>query len=876
MRVIHYLPGRLRVEISALRHDTALARCLQRELRQVTGIGAVQVNQVSARILIEYFPSQVNCHTVQKYIEQCLVSVKLEFKQQVEIAVASEQMLAIDESGSMPSTQPTEIVATLQTDTLDGLTASEARQRFEQYGANLLPSTAQPTIVHIFIRTLTESYMSKVLLGLGAFALIMGKQTNAMMSIGVLIANTTMAVVQEHRTQNSLDMLKELVHTKTSVVRDGQSMELEASKLVPGDIITLEAGDKVPADACLLTATQLVVEEASLTGESIPVTKDAAGKQKARSIYMGTGILSGRAKAVVVSTGQNTEIGRISRTMIMSPSRTPFYQRLDEVFVSLVNGALVISGVAVMAGLWHRQSVGNIIESATGLAVSFIPDGLAPIITLATALGAMRLLKQQVALRQMPAVDTLGCTTVICCDKTGTLTCNKMQVQEVYCPGMHWQVNAGKFVARETVNPSEISTEIPSEIPSESLRELFLIAATCNNARLTEDGVGGLSGTGDSTEVALLLGARWAGLGERRDNEVLTRLMEIPFSSDNMYMAVIVRDSQGRVWSLVKGAPDIILARCTSLKRGHNIIPMHSDYRAECLAEIRAMSGRALRVLALAFKPWQQGEGEATELCFGGLVGIIDPPRPEAAGFVASCHRAGVRVVMLTGDHRDTALALGSIIGITASEAQVVTGKELASMDPEELARVVQKARIYARTSPDQKQYIVRALKEQGEVVTMVGDGVNDVPAIKEAHLGVAMATGGTAVARESAAIALTDDNIGGLVEAIKEGRNVYANIRRTLRYMITTNFGDGIVILLAAIMGRPIPLTPLQLLWLNATSDPYVSWSLANFPPSSTAMAEPPRKADVGIFALGLGRKILSRSVCLGISAFMTYSHSI
>lgn len=878
MRIIHYLPGRVRLELPQLLNNPALTEMLPRWLGMDPGISEVTANPLSGRILIRYIPEKLGLKTIIEMLRRLQV-IAAETAVTVEPAISGMQPgntagIITASNTSDGKTDYTffdkqDLIIQLHTDDANGLQFQDVNARLKRYGANVLPSPPQPSVLDIFIRTLTESYMSKVLLGLGGFSLIMGKSANAFMSIGVLVANTTMAVVQERRTQNSLRMLSDMVPPKAMVLRDGKRHQAEAGTIVPGDIILLDAGEKVPADARLLSASQLVVEEASLTGESIPVFKEAGSRHRANTVYMGTTILSGRASAVVTATGATTEIGRISRTIVTPSGKTPFHQRLDEVFAILVNGGLAISGMAVLAGLTHRKKVGDIIENATGLAVSFIPDGLAPIITLATALGAMRLLKKKVALRQLSAVDTLGCTTVICCDKTGTLTCNKMEVQEVYCPDMHWRVKGKEFVPPEATGSDQESWN--------SLQQVFRIASLCNNAVLKDQDDGGYSAEGESTECALLLGTLQAGLSPEEEARRFKRIEETPFSSETMYMAVVVEENRRNLWSMVKGAPDIIVERCTSIQRKDVVLPFTSADREEVMVRVSQMSGRALRVLAMAYKPWEKGDSADNELVFAGLIGVMDTPRPEAKQFIQDCRRAGVKVVMITGDHKDTALAVAKHIGVVNSEqAGVLTGKELAGMSERSMSEAVKNIRVFARTSPDQKQTLVRALRGNGEIVTMVGDGVNDVPAIKEAHLGVAIAASGTAIARETSAVALTNDNVAGLLEAIKEGRNVYANIRRTMRYMITTNFGDGIVILLASLLGKPMPLTPLQLLWMNFTSDPYVSWSLANFPPEAKIMDEPPRKSGTSIFGQGLGRKILSRSLCLGLSAFMVYNGSI
>ena len=748
-----------------------------------------------------------------------------------------------------------------------GLTRVEAQAGLQRYGHNVMPNRPQPTPIDIF-RQQFQNPMSKVLLSIAGISMLLGKQSNAMMSGGVLVVNTLMAVVQERRTLHSLQMLDGLIPLKARVIRDGQLEEIPARLVVPGDVIVVEAGDKVPADARLFEAHQLVVEEASLTGESEPVVKEAGGGKPENYLYMGTGVLTGRAQAAVQRTGDNTEIGRIAGSINGTVKlHIPLHNRLDELAVGLVKAGLAVSGVSVLAGLWHQEDLSSIIANATNLAVSLIPDGLAPMITLTTALGALRLMKRQVVVRQLPAVDTTGCTSVICLDKTGTLTQNRMEMVEIFCGGEDWQIDEGGKGKM-----------------AEALARFWRVACLCNNAVLQPGSShnGGYRADGDSTECALLVAAARSGFPVQQALAEFKRLEEIPFSSETMCMTVRGRDRQGKDWLYVKGAPDVVVNQCTAFERGGGIVPLTVQLKQDVLAQVREMSSRALRVLALAHeetgsdKPGKPPGARVPGLVLDGLAGIIDPPRPEAADFVKLCRQAGVKVILITGDHQETALAVARQTHIVEAGAAAITGAELDKMTGEELAGAVRQVQVYARTSPGHKLELIKALQKQGEIVTMVGDGVNDVPAMKKAHLGVAMGAGGTAVAREVAAVTLADDNIQGLGWAVAEGRTVYANIRQTMRYLMTTNMGDSLLILVAALMGCPLPVTSSQLLWANLTGDPLVSWRLANDQPRPDVMAVGPRRRDAGIFSGGLGRHIAGRSALLGLSALMVYGSAL
>lgn len=760
---------------------------------------------------------------------------------------------------------PEAISVTFRVNGQRGLTTSEAEKRLLHYGYNILPRYPRPSVTEIFFDQL-KNYMSRVLLGIAGISLLLGRQSNALMSAGVLLANTVLAVLQERRTENSLQLLNGLAAPRARVIRDGGEMELPAKNLVPGDIIVIEAGDKVPADARVLDSWRLTVEEAPLTGESAPVLKQNNSSERSGMLFMGTGVVGGRAQAMVVRTGAGTEMGRIAGIIgYTGPLQTPLHKRLDEMGVTLVRCGAAVSGVALLAGLWHGENPGNIIVNATSLAVSVIPDGLAPIITVSMALGALRMLKRRVIVRQFQAVDTLGCISVICCDKTGTLTKNQMTVREVFCSGQHWVINGKGYLPVGEGN---------SEPDLDSIRNVFQIACLCNNAGFSRNGK--WVAAGDSTERALLEAAMRTGIWRKDMADGFTRIDEIPFNPETKRMTVICRDSEGARWSFVKGAPDVLMESCISIRRKGRVEALSQLEKKEAFMMAREMSRHALRVLALAYKPLAEVDTPEEGLVFSGLLGIFDPPRAEAKTTLGFLRRAGVEAIMLTGDQSDTALAVAKEIGLADEKSKVLTGAEIDSLTDEELAGVVRHVRIYARVSPRNKLRLIKTLKDQGLVVAMLGDGVNDAPAIKEAHLGIAMGRSGVAVTREVAAVTLADDNIATVPEAIKEGRTVYANIRKCMRYLIATNIGDGIVILTAALLGRPMPLHPLQLLWVNLSSDPLISWALANDPPVPGAIDKPSRRPGESIFSGGLGRKIFTRSFFLGMSALMVYNGSL
>jgi Ca2+-transporting ATPase len=754
-----------------------------------------------------------------------------------------------------------EFLARIETDPRDGLKSAQIRRRRERFGPNQLPVRHKSSVVRIFLEQL-DNYMSRVLLGLSGISLLLGKTANALMGSGVLLANTGLAVIQENRTHQSLQMLSRMVTIEARVIRDGRFGWIPTRELVPGDIIMVEAGEKVPADAKIIDSWGLVAEEASLTGEAAPVPKQAGVPGRNGCIYMGTGILAGRARAVVTLTGSRSEMGRIARIIGAKNyyATSPVYRRLDEVGHSLVRCGLGVSGLALLSGLFHRQSPGDIVVNATSLAVSVIPDGLIPIITMTMALGAMRLSKRGVLVRQVPAVDTLGCVSLFCSDKTGTLTRNRMEVKEILCPGVAAQ-------------PITIAGPDRTKFKKDTrLYSLFRTAVLCNNATARANPAGRWEAEGDSTETALLLMALQYGFPEFRNE--YRRVAEIPFSSEAMKMTVTCLDPFGKEWLFVKGAPEVVLTGCGQLERPGRTDQLTPAERSELTQKAVHMSQRGLRVLAFAYAPRinsEAGDAQNEEWVFAGLIGMADPPRPGVEKVMADFRRMGIEAALITGDHPETAWALAQRLQMVRSGVKKsLTGEELDAWDAGQIKAALRHVRVFARMSPLHKLRLIRGFKESGRVVAMIGDGVNDAPAVREAHVGIAMGCGGTGVTREVAPVTVAGDDLTTLPAAVREGRVIYDNIRKCLRYSLTTNLGDGILVIWTTLLGRVIPIEPLQLLWVNLTSDPLISWTLANDRPARGVMDRPPRDVGEKIFGRGLGRKIITRSMILGSGAIM------
>ncbi len=781
-----------------------------------------------------------------------------------------------------------------------GLNEGQAAIRLKEYGYNCIRERRKTPAWSIFIQQFKD-FMVLVLLGATFLSFFMGEFADAATILAIVVLNAILGFIQENRAERSLDAIKRLASPTARVLREGEDKKKAASELVPGDIILLETGDRVPADALLLEAVALEAEESPLTGESQPVKKRPGRIQDKNTplgdrynmVFMGTMITRGRGKGLVVASGMDTEMGAIAGMIQeVGNDTTPLQKRLNQLGKYLVDACLLVVALVVVTGVYRGEPMQRMFMAGVSLAVAAIPEGLPAIVTIGLALGVQRMARLNAVVRRLPAVETLGSATVICTDKTGTLTKNEMTVKSIYTADGVYQVTgegyrpSGRFLASGTgVNPVHEPV-------------LFLglkIAALCNNStlvrgsncsrgwlrragRLVRSDPNPWAIRGDPTEGALVVCARKAGLTDDVLEAEYRRVAEIPFDSDRKRMTVIVRDNQQQYLALVKGAPDVILGLCSGRYVKGRVQALGEEHRREILAANEEMATQAMRVLAVAYRhlPHRPSEEELERveqnLTFVGLFGMMDPPRPEAKEAVSLCRRAGIRVVMVTGDHVLTALAVGRLLGFEETERAVVSGPELDLMSDQELARRVDGIGIYARVSPNHKLRIVRALKKKGHVVAMTGDGVNDAPALKEADIGVAMGRTGTDVSREAAAMVLTDDNFATLVAAIREGRAIYDNIRKFIRYLLSGNVGEVFTMFLATLAGLPLPLLPIQILWVNLVTDGLPAMALGVDPPEPGIMSRPPRAPEESIFAGRLGMKILGRGTLISLGTLAVF----
>lgn len=758
------------------------------------------------------------------------------------------------------------IAAELKSDLARGLEEAEADSRRERLGSNELREAPRRPMWRRFLEQFKDLVVW-ILIAAALIAGLLGDVTDTFAILAIVLLNGLIGFFQQERAEQAIAALRRLSSPNAKVVRGGQAKSLPASELVPGDVIELEAGDNVPADARLLEAFSLQIQEASLTGESTPaekdakatISEDAALGDRRNMIYMGTVAATGRARALVVATGMQTELGSIAGMLEREPPEpTPLQRRLTELGKVLVWVCLAL--VAIVYGLEVARS-GEWLKTflvAVSLAVAAVPEGLPAVVTLALALGLQRMAKRNALIRKLPSVETLGSVTVICTDKTGTLTRNEMTVRTIVAGQVEYRVSGTGYAPEGKFLLQESAVQV-SKTPD--LQLLLTIAARCNNARVApaKDKPDAWQVLGDPTEGALVVAARKGGIAEPAPPVEL--VSEIPFDSQRKAMSVIYREDDGSLVIYTKGAPEVILPLCTHELVAGESKPLTQERRQAIFEECARLAAEALRVLALSFRknPVQEGDKFAEkDLVFAGLCGLIDPPREEAKEAVAAARSAGIRPVMITGDHPETARAIATELGILSGEDQVMTGQELQAQSDEWLAGRVKQVSVYARVSAEHKLRVVHAWKKQGDVVAMTGDGVNDAPAVKAADIGIAMGIAGTDVTKEASDMVLTDDNFKSIVSAVEEGRCIFENIQNVVRYLLSCNAGEVLFMLFAALAGWPIPLAAIQILWINLVTDGLPALALAMEPPDRSLMQRPPRPPREPVLTVQKGISIL------------------
>ena len=756
------------------------------------------------------------------------------------------------------------IVRRLKTDLEHGLDDADAATRLATHGPNQLSGFHATPGWKRFLDQLAQPLVI-VLIGAAVITGALGEWVDSSVIFGVVLVNALIGYWQEAQAEGALAALARTVSTPVTVLRGGQRQQLDAGQLVPGDIVHLAAGDRTPADLRLFHQRELHTDDSMLTGESLPVSKqsealatDTVLAERRNMAYAGTTVVAGQGSGIVIATGDATETGRIAGLIAAADElATPLTRKM----AAFSNWLLwAIGGLAVLTfgiGLARGESAFDMFMAAVALAVGAIPEGLPAAVTVTLAIGVARMARRRAIIRHLPAVETLGSTTVICSDKTGTLTENAMTVRALWAGGQRFAVSGHGY------NPDGVISheEVPASIDG-ALREILIAGALCNDASLRRSGPHWKI-TGDPTEAALLVAARKGGLAEQTLQTLLPRHDELPFDANHQYMATAHRGEAGEM-IYFKGALEKLLPHCRGQLLGDGQIGPLDPAAVEHTA--LTLAGQGMRVLLLARRPGLSGEelGEAAldGLTLIGLVGMIDPPRKAAISAIRHCHSAGIRVKMITGDHAVTALAIARQIGLAGEKA--MTGRELAELDDPALAIAAHEIDVFARVEPEQKLRLVRALQGRGEVVAMTGDGVNDAPALKQADIGIAMGLGGTEVAKEAADMVLTDDNFASIEAAVEEGRGVWDNLVKFITWTLPTNFGEGLVIVAAIVFGATLPITPLQILWINMTTAVLLGLPLAFEPIERGIMQRMPRRLETAVLDAALIRRITLVSLLL------------
>ena len=732
-----------------------------------------------------------------------------------------------------------------------GLSSEEAASRLEKFGPNELQAQGRVSAWSILVEQF-KNVLIIILLLATALSAFLGHGVEAIAITVIVLFAVILGFIQEFRAERAIEALREMAAPCATVIRDGREERVPARDLVPGDLILLATGDKVAADARLTEAINLQTVEAPLTGESAPIEKysDSLPEEslpvadQRNMAFAGTAVTYGRGRALIVATGMSTEFGKIAQLLEqVDTAKTPLQKNLDRIGKSLARAAFAVVAVIVVLGLFRGQPFVEMLIFGVALAVAVVPEALPAVVTISLALGVKRMVRRNALIRRLPAVETLGSTSVICSDKTGTLTKDEMTVRKLYVAGHMIDVSGSGYEPQ-----GSFSTNGSGDAISEPLSMLLRAAVLASDARVEQrNGAGTWEVKGDPTEGALVVAAAKAGLNKPELDAQFSRVSEIPFTAETKRMTTL-HETPGGVVAYSKGAPEVIVQSCASQLTEKGEEPLDEARRAEILERARQMAAEALRVLAVAYKPRATVKDAERDMTLLGLAGMIDPPRPEAKAAVGQCEEAGIKVIMITGDHPLTAKAVAEELGLS-KRGRVVNGPEMEAMDDAQLEREVDSIEVCARVSPAHKLRVVTALQKRGQVVAMTGDGVNDAPALKKADIGIAMGITGTDVSKEAAAMTLTDDNFASIVAAVEEGRGIFSNIKKYLMYLLSSNIGEIGLMAGASVAGLPLPLSAVQILYVNLATDGLPALALAVDPPERGLMQRRPRDPRTGIF---------------------------
>lgn len=774
-----------------------------------------------------------------------------------------------------------ELLDRLNSDPKTGLSSSEVKTRLDKYGPNRIESSNKRSLLEKLKDQILDP-MVILLIVASIISAFTGDTVEAIIIIAIVIINAIMSIYQEGQAEDSVAALQKMSSPEATVLRDGKRGKVKAEELVPGDIVILETGDIIPADIRLLDSRNLQIDESSLTGESVAVEKDSEAVydtevgigDRSNSAFSSSIVTYGHGEGVITATGHETEIGHIATSLdSVADKETPLQRQLKDLSKKLAILVVIVSILVFVVG-YFRTSM-DLLDNfmvAVSLAVAAIPEGLTAVVTIVLSIGMNRMVEKKAIVKNLVSVETLGSTTAICSDKTGTLTQNEMTITKVFTDFKEFDVEGSGYTPE-----GDIKLDGETIKDHDQIKLLMTVASLSNDANLIENN-GLYEITGDPTEGAMLtLSEKW-GIVQEDLNEAHPRIDEIPFDSDRKMMTTF-HEMDGTYYAMTKGAPDIMINNSSKIMIDGKLEDFTEDMKRQVLEENTKLAKQALRVMAYSFKPYETLEGEELttenierEMVFVGLTGMIDPPRPEAKAAVAECHASGIDVIMITGDYFETALAIAKDLGIAESEDQAMQGSDLNNKSEEEIREIVKTKRIFARVSPQNKVQLVNALQANGNIVAMTGDGVNDAPAIKNADIGISMGITGTDVAKDTADMILVDDNFATIVNAVEEGRVIFSNIKKFVSFLLSCNIAEVLIVFLSILFGLPSPLTPIQLLWLNLVTDAFPALALGVEPAEADIMERPPRDPKESILAGETGRNVILQSIAITISVLAAY----
>ncbi|NLJ59186.1 MAG: cation-translocating P-type ATPase [Tissierellia bacterium] len=776
-----------------------------------------------------------------------------------------------------------EVLKELKTDLSVGLSEKEAKRRLELYGKNQLETHTKKSVLSKLLAQFADFLIVILLLAAGVSAFV-GEREDAIIILAIVVINAVLGIYQEGKAEKSVEALQKLSALSAKVVREGQLMVIPAAEIVPGDLVVLEAGDIIPADIRLLESSNLKVEEASLTGESVPVEKDAKSKivgyvgigDRHNMGFSSTIVTYGRGRGIVTATGHTTEIGNIAvKIQTYDDEETPLQLKLNQLGKVLGTLTIAICIIVFMVGILQGRHILKMVLTSISLAVAAIPEGLPAIVTIVLSIGMNRMAGKNAIVKKLLAVETLGATSVICSDKTGTLTQNEMTVVKAYVDDKILDVEG---IGYEPLGDIKYKGKIVNLSSFPNLRNLVSIGSLSNDASL-DNSSGMYKIIGDPTEGAIITFAGKLGQTSEQLNMVYPRVAELPFDSLRKMMTTFHSNYiDGKVVSFTKGAPDIVIKKCTKIALNGRVIDFTKELKEKVLSVNTEFARSALRVLATAYKVWDRlpedpsFEVVENDMIFVGLVGMIDPPRPEVKKSIELCREAGIETIMITGDYKETAYAIAKDLGMVQYEHQAIMGDDLDNLSDEELREVVKETKVYARVSPEHKVRIVTALKENGHITSMTGDGVNDALALKKADIGVAMGITGTDVAKNTAEVILTDDNFATIVNAVEEGRIIFSNIKKFVFFLLSCNIGEILLVFISILVGWEVPLLPIQLLWLNLVTDSFPALALGVENAEPGIMKQPPRNTKDPILSKKMLGGIMFQAVAISFASLLAY----